>query len=145
MTRESFIIGSKEYAASKIPAFQANLLALKLQKIILPAVASMAGNGQGKSIMDIDLSSAASIISENLNESVMNDIVMPMFKLANVASVTDNVKIDSEINFNKVFSDDSGLADFYELVFLVLKYNFGNFLASLANRFGGNGGAATNS
>ena len=145
MQRETFIIGSKEYAASKIPPFQANLILLKLKKIILPVLASIAGNGGSQSIMDMDLTKAASVIADNLNESVMNEIVMPMFKLAQVASITDNIKIDSEINFNKVFADEDGLADFYELVFLVLKYNFGNFLSSLANRFGGNGGAAANS
>jgi len=87
----------------------------------------------------MDMRQVADAVSAKLDDSVMSDIIMPMFKLANVASVTDNVKIDSPVNFDKVFSVDE-LGDFYELVFEVLKYNYGNFFASLASRFGSKSG-----
>lgn len=130
MSRQTFIIGSKEYAASKIPAFQANQIILKLQKLILPVIGEVVGGG-----LDRDMRVIAETVSQKLDESVMADIIMPMFKLAQVASVTDNVKIDSEVNFNKVFTADD-LGDFYELVYEVLNYNFGNFIAGLIRRFG---------
>ena len=38
MKRESVIIGNREFAMSKIAAFEANEIALKLQKIILPPI-----------------------------------------------------------------------------------------------------------
>ncbi len=129
MSRETFIIGSKEYAASKIPAFQANGLILKLQKLVLPVLGSLQ-NG-----LDSDMKQIAQVVSEKLDESVMTEIIMPLFKLGQVASVTDQVKIDSPANFDKVFSVDD-LGDFYELVYLVLKFNFENFFTSLVSRFG---------
>lgn len=137
MQRESIFIKDKEYAASKIAAFAANGILLKLQKLILPVLGELAGDGKGKvDIMNMDVSSAFQIISEKLDDSVMTDIVLPMFKLSQVASVTDNCKIDSAQAIDKVFQDADGLADFYELVFEVLKFNFGGFFTSLADRFG---------
>lgn len=135
MTRKSEIIGQKEYAFYKIPAFQANAILLKLQKLVLPVIGEMT-SGKG---LDMDMRQVADAVSAKLDDSVMSDIIMPMFKLANVASVTDNVKIDSPVNFDKVFSVDE-LGDFYELVFEVLKYNYGNFFGSLASRFGSKSG-----
>lgn len=138
MSRESIYIKDKEYAASKIGAFAANGIILKLQKLILPVLGEVAGGG--KSVMEMDVSSAFRLISEKLDDSVMTDIVMPMFKLSQVASVTDNVKIDSPQAIDKVFTDADGLADFYELIYEVLKFNFGSFFTSLAGRFGGKSG-----
>jgi hypothetical protein len=139
MTRKSEIIGQKEYAFFKIPAFQANGILLKLQKLVLPVIGEMT-SGKG---LDMDMREIADVISGKLDESVMNEIVMPLFKLSNAASVTDNIKIDSTQNFDKVFIDGDGLADMYELVFLILQYNFGNFFNSLAARFGNNAGTPT--
>jgi hypothetical protein len=136
MTRKSEIIGQKEYAFFKIPAFQANGILLKLQRLVLPVIGEMT-SGKG---LDMDMREIADVISGKLDESVMNEIVMPLFKLSNAASVTDNIKIDSAQNFDKVFVDGDGLADMYELVFLILQYNFGNFFNSLAARFGNNAG-----
>ena len=137
MQRENFIIGQKEYAASKIAAFAANGIILKLQKLILPVLGEVAG---GKDVMNMDVGAAFQIISSKLDDSVMSDIILPMFKLAQVASVTDNVKIDSPQAIDKVFQDADGLADLYELIFEVLKFNFGSFFTSLMGRFGGKNG-----
>ena len=43
--REPIFIKDKEYAASKIPAFAANGIILKLQKLVLPVIGELAGNG----------------------------------------------------------------------------------------------------
>lgn len=138
MKRESIFIKDKEFTTSKIGAFEANGIILKLQKLILPVLGEVAGGG--KNVMDMDVGSAFKIISEKLDDSVMTDIVMPMFKLSQVASVTDQVKIDSSAAINKVFQDADGLADFYELIYEVLKFNFGGFFTSMAERFGGKNG-----
>lgn len=139
--RETFFIGNKEYAASKIAAFAANGILLKLQKLILPVLGEIAGDGKKTAnIMDMDVSSAFEVISQKLDESVITDIVIPMFKLAQVASVTDNTKIDSPQTIDKVFGDADGLADFYELIFEVMKFNFAGFFSNLAARFGNNAG-----
>jgi len=76
MIRETFIINNKEYAASKIAAFAANGIILKLQKLILPVLAESAGN---KDVMDMDISAMARLVSERLDESVVNDIILPMY------------------------------------------------------------------
>jgi hypothetical protein len=136
MSRTTEIIGQKEYAFYKIPAFQANNILLKLQKLILPVIGEMT-TGKG---LDMDMRQVADVVSGKLDESVMTEIIMPMFKLAQVASVTDNIKIDGQASFDKVFTVDE-LGDFYELVYLVLKYNFGNFFTSLATRFGNSVGS----
>lgn len=141
MIRETFIIGNKEYAASKIAAFAANGILLKLQKLILPVLGEIAGDEKSQAnIMDMDVGAAFQVISSKLDESVMTDIVLPMFKLAQVACTTDNIKIDSPQSIDKVFSDADGLADMYELIFEVLKFNFAGFFSSLAARFGGKSG-----
>lgn len=136
MTREIFHIGDKEYAASKIPAFAANSIIMKLQKLILPVLGEMAGKGQSADVMDMDVKDAFKVISEKLDDSVMTEIILPMFKLSVTSSITDNCKIDSESAINKVFCDADGLADLYELIFEVLKYNFSGFFTNLAGRFG---------
>jgi len=133
MQRETFIINNHEYAASKIAAFAANSIILKLQRLILPVLGEVAG---GKDVMNMDVGAAFQIISSKLDDSVMSDIILPMFKLAQVASVTDNVKIDSPQAIDKVFADADGLADLYELIFEVLKYNFSSFFTKLMDRFG---------
>ena len=139
--RESIFIKDREYAASKIPAFAANGIILKLQKLVLPVIGELAGDGKSKvDVMNMDVSAAFQIISEKLDDSVMTDIVLPMFKLAQVASITDNCKIDSAQAIDKVFQDADGLADFYELVYEVLRLNFGNFFKRLAERFGNSAG-----
>jgi len=139
MTRKTEIIGEKEYAFFKIPAFQANGILLKLQKLVLPVLGSL-NPEKGKGLLDMDMREIAEVVSSKLDESVMTEIVMPLFKLSNAASVTDNIKIDSAQNFDKVFVDGDGLADMYELVFLILQYNFANFFSSLAARFGNSAG-----
>jgi len=135
MTRRTEIIGKKEYAFFKIPPFDNNLLGLKIQKIVLPVLGAMK-DGSGKSLMEMDLKVVSQILSDKLDESVMTDIIMPMFKISAAACVTDNVKIDSVQNFNKVFAHDDGLADMYELVYVLLQYNFANFFSSLFDRIG---------
>lgn len=142
MQREPIYIKDKEYAASKIPPFEANSIILKIQKLVLPVLGEMAGDSKKKvDIMDMDVSAAFQIISDKLDDSVMTDIVMPMFRLSQVAIITgEQMKIDSPQAINKVFVDADGLPEFYELIFEVLKLNFKNFFMQLAARFGGKSG-----
>lgn len=133
MERETFVINGREYQASKIAAFPANGIILKLQKLILPV---LGGLNQNQDVMGMNVNDIFGIISEKLDESVMTDIVLPMFKLSQVSSAEHSCKIDSEQAINKVFGDADGLADMYELIFEVLKYNFSGFFTKLAGRFG---------
>lgn len=134
--REVFYIGDpvREFAAHKIQPFEANEIALKLQKIILPAI------GELQNGFDSNAGNLLRIVSEKLDSQVMTDIVLPTFQLAQVVCVSDNQKVVSKQDINKVFEDADGLADFYELVFEVLKYEFGPFISRLMARFGNSAG-----
>ena len=138
MQRQSFFIGNKEFQASKIPAFEANEIILKLQKLILPVLGGMGG----KSIADMDTRQALEIISEKLDGRVMEDIVLPMFRLSRVACTSDGkpYELNSPTNMNKAFGDSDGLADMYELIFEVLRFNFASFFIKLMERFGNKAG-----
>ena len=138
MSRETFIINNKEYAASKIAAFAANGIILKLQKLILPVLAEATGD---KDVMEMDVGAMARLVSDRLDDSVISDIILPMFKLSQVACTTDSIKIDSAMAIDKVFVDADGLADFYELIYEVLKFNFSGFFVQIAGRFGLQNGA----
>ncbi len=133
MERETFLINKKQYQASKIAAFPANGIILKLQKLILPVLGNMK---QSQNVMDMNITDVFGVLSEKLDESVMSEIILPMFKLSQVSSDEHGCKIDSEQAINKVFVDADGLADLYVLVFEVLKYNFSGFFTNLADRFG---------
>lgn len=134
MQRQSFIVGSKEFQASKISAIQANQLILKIQRLVLPVLGGMGGKG----LADMDTKDAFAIISEKLDESVMTDIVFPMFALSQVACTSESpaFKLDTPRAFDKAFGDADGLADMYALIFEVLRFNFGAFFISLKDRFG---------
>ena len=134
MSKETFIIGNKEFSAMKIAPFQANTIAMKLQKIILPVIGEMAGGGN---LLDRDISGALKTLSESLDEKIMADIVLPMFKASGVVCHDGQpFKLDSEGAINKAFVDADGLADLYELIYEVAMYNFKVFFTKLMARFG---------
>jgi hypothetical protein len=115
---------------------------MKLQKIILPVLGEFTGGGKGNP-MDRDISGPIKTFSENLDDKVMSDIVLPMFKASGVVCVSDNVKVDSEGAINKVFVDADGLADLYELIYEVAMFNFKPFFIKLKDRFGPSVGAVS--
>lgn len=133
MKKETFIIGNKEFSALKIAPFKANSIALKLQKIILPVIGEMSGGGN---LLERDISGALKTLSESLDDKVMSEIVLPMFRESAVVCVSDSVKVDTEGAINRVFVDADGLADLYELIYEVGMFNFKTFFTKLMGRFG---------
>jgi len=131
MERHKVIIGDKEYAMSKLAPFTANTFILKLSKIIVPVLGAV----KGKDVMEMDIKEAVSVLSDTLDQSTITNLIFPMFKASQVASLSDNAKIEDEKSFNAVFTTDN-LADFYALIWEVLQYNFANFIGGLGSRFG---------
>ena len=131
----SIIIGTDEYTALKMNAVEANNILLRLNKIILPVIGGLTKGKQGSNIMDADLSEVAGIIAENLNEEVMTNIVLPMFKGSRVYSVENKLFIDKDAAINVVFTVDN-LFDLYTLIWEVLKLNFEVFFHKAAANFG---------
>lgn len=132
MERQTEIINNKEYAMSKAPAFAGNALLLKLKKSVAPALVEVFSGGV---TLDSDAGKMIAAISELIDEKTLNEFVFPMFALSQVASIEANVKIDAK-TFDKVFTIDE-MADFYELVWLVFKYNYWAFFLELKNKISG--------
>lgn len=138
----SIIIGSEEYTALKMNAFEANAILLRLNKIILPVIGGLTKGKSSVNLLDADLSEVAGIIAENLNEQVMETIVLPMFKGSKVYSVEKKLFIDKEAAINVVFTVDT-LSDLYILIWEVLKLNFEPFFRKAAANFGSLTAAST--
>lgn len=133
MDQQTFIIGNREFTCVRMNAFAANNIALRIQKLVLPVIGTLVGSG--KSLGDVDVSHAARIIAENLDESVMTNIVLPMFAEARVYAVEEKKFLKGATEINMVFTAEN-LFDLYELIFEVGRYQFSPFFLQLMARFG---------
>ena len=139
MQQETFIIGSREFTCVRMNAFAANKLLMRLQKIVTPVAGSLIGSGKG--LMDINVKDAAQVISEHLDESVMDTIVLPLLSEARAFCVEEKRFIKSATDIDQCFTTEN-LFDLYELIFEIGKYQFSPFFLSLSNRFGSLTGGA---
>lgn len=136
MQQETFIIGSREFTCVRMNAFAANTLLLRLQKIATPILAALAGSGaKTKNLADMDVTDAARMLSEHIDESIMEKIVLPMLAGSKTYCVEKRKMIATPTDIDLCFTADT-LFEMYELIFLVARYQFGPFFASLADRFG---------
>ena len=133
MNQNTVIVGNKEYTFMPMNAFDANRLFLRIQKVATPIIGAMVGSG--KSVGDIDVKDASSVIAEHLDEAIMDNIVLPMFEQSKVFDVENKRFIKSGMDINQCFTTET-LFDFYELAFEIGKAQFGPFFKALANRFG---------
>lgn len=133
MQQETFIVESREFTAVRMNAFAANKLLMRIQKIAVPIIGSLVGTG--KSLGDIDVKEAAQVIAGNLDESIMDNIVLPLFAESRVYCVETKKFIKVGTDIDQCFTTEN-LFDLYELIFEVARYQFGPFFASLVERFG---------
>lgn len=133
MQQETFIVGSREFTCVRMNAFAANKLLMRLQKIAVPVMGSLMGGGKG--LGDIDVKEAAQVIAANLDESIMETIVLPLFAESKVFSTENKKFVKSGTDIDQCFTTEN-LFDLYELIFEVARYQFGPFFASLVERFG---------
>ena len=133
MQQETFIVGSREFTCVRMNAFAANMLLMRLQKIAVPVMGSLMGGGKG--LGDIDVKEAAQVIAANLDESIMENIVLPLFAESKVFSTENKKFVKSGTDIDQCFTTEN-LFDLYELIFEVARYQFGPFFASLVERFG---------
>lgn len=129
--RITTIINNREYAFNQIGVFEKSKLFAKIQKIVVPA---FAGSGVK---LDSNATAIISALSERFTDDLLDDVVIPMFKLAQVASIEHQKKIDSPASVNACFDD---MDDFFTLVFEVAKENFLPSLKRLMENFGGSDG-----
>jgi prepilin signal peptidase PulO-like enzyme (type II secretory pathway) len=132
-TQETFIVGNREFTCVRMNAFAANKLFLRLQKVLVPVFGALVS--QNGSLGDMDVKEAAALLAEHLDEKLIDDVVLPMFAEARVYSVENKRQIKSGVDVDLCFTAET-LFDFYELIFLVGKHQFGPFIKSLASRFG---------
>lgn len=135
MERETFIIRDKEFTCIPMMPFEANKILLRIQKIFLPAIGSFLSSKDLQNVFDMELESAAVMLAKNIDENIMADIIFPMFSACQLFCTTDNVKLDNPTKINQVFTTKN-LMDFYELIWLVFKYQFGPFFESLMSLIG---------
>lgn len=133
MQQETFIVGAREFTCVRMNAFAANKLLMRLQKIAVPVMGSLMGGGKG--LGDIDVKEAAQVIAANLDESIMENIVLPLFAESKVFSAENKKFVKSGTDIDQCFTTEN-LFDLYQLIFEVARYQFGPFFASLAERFG---------
>ena len=129
--RITTIINNREYAFNQIGVFEKSKLFAKIQKIVVPA---FAGSGVK---LDSNATAIIAALSERFTDELLDDVVIPMFKLAQVASLEHQKKIDSPAAVNACFDD---MDDFFTLVFEVAKENFLPSLKRLMENFGGSDG-----
>lgn len=129
--RITTIINNREYAFNQIGVFEKSKLFAKIQKIVVPA---FAGSGVK---LDSNATAIIAALSERFTDELLDDVVIPMFKLAQVASIEHQKKIDSPAAVNACFDD---MDDFFTLVFEVAKENFLPSLKRLMENFGGSDG-----
>jgi hypothetical protein len=130
---ETIIVGNREFTCVRMNAFAANKLLMRLQKVAVPVIGALMG--AGKDLGDVDVKVAAQVIAENLDESVMDNIVLPMFAEARVYCVETKTFIKNGTNIDQCFTTEN-LFDLYELVFEIGRYQFGPFFVSVMGRFG---------
>lgn len=133
MQQETFIVGTREFTCVRMNAFAANKLLMRLQKIAVPVMGSLMEGGKG--LGDIDVKEAAQVIAANLDESIMENIVLPLFAESKVFSAENKKFVKSGTDIDQCFTTEN-LFDLYELIFEVARYQFGPFFASLVERFG---------
>ena len=131
--QETFIVGGREFTAMRMNPFEANKLLMRLQKIIVPVIGTLVGGGQ--SLGDVDVKVAAQTIAMHLDESIMDNIVFPLFAESKLFCVENKKFIKSGMDINQCFTTEN-LFDLYELVWLVGRYQLGPFLSQLMARFG---------
>lgn len=133
MQQETFIIGSREFTCVRMNAFAANKSLMRIQRIALPVMGAMVGGGKG--LGDVDVKEAAQVIAANIDESIMDHIVLPMFAESRVYCVEAKKFIKSGTDIDQCFTTEN-LFDLYELIFEVARYQFGPFFGQLVIRFG---------
>lgn len=133
MKQESFIVNNREFTCVQMNAFAANRLLMRLQKVAVPIIGAVAGSG--KKLGDIDVTEAAKVIAENVDETIMDTIVMPLLTEARVYCADQQKFISKEMDVNQCFTVEN-LFDFYVLVFEVARFQFGPFFGQLMGRFG---------
>lgn len=138
MQQETFIVGTREFTCMRMNAFAANKLLMRIQKVAVPIIGSIAGasKGRGFNLMDMDVQAAAATLSEHIDESVMDNIVLPMFAESKVYCVESKKFIKDAGGIDQCFTTET-LFDLYLLIFEVARYQFAPFFTALADRFGG--------
>lgn len=133
-TRETTIINNREYTFGSIGVFEKSELFAKMQAIVLPALKNVKLDSENGAETALALFAA---ISPCITEKELTEIIVPMLRLSQAASVEHQCKIDSKIAINKCFDD---MDDFFILVFEVAKYNFLPSIRRLVESFGGSDG-----
>lgn len=133
---ETVEINGREYTFHQIGVFDKATMFAALQKQFLPAMKDISP-AEGEKVMDIPMTKIVGALSERFTPEVLKDLVLPMFKLAQVVSVEHGRKVDSQMAVNTCFDD---MDDFLALVLEVAKSNFLPSIKRVMQQYGFSGG-----
>ena len=136
MQQETIIVGGREFTCVRMNAFDTNTLLLRIKKVALPIVGAMSTKSGSKSLLDVDVKEAANVLADHVDEDTVTKIVLPLLDKSKVYCVEQKKFVKDEGSINLCFTTEN-LMDFYELIFLVGRYQFGPFFMQVAARFGG--------
>lgn len=120
----TMIIDNREFSCQSLNAIEQVRLHVKIKKFIAPFL----DNQKSDDVIGL--------IMETVDDAVLDEIVMPLFKKARVYDIESKTFLDSEISVNKSFAG-ANVCAFYELIYEVFKYNLSPLFDELGKRFGG--------
>lgn len=118
MSFETFQVGENDYQMIRLDAFRTNSYLMKMKGML----ASAMGSG---------MSSNAANLMALIDEKTLNDIIFPLMRDCAVTCTTNQCKLQSANDMNKIFTGDT-LDEFYMVVLEVLKLNFAPFICKMA-------------
>lgn len=118
MSFETFQVGENDYQMIRLDAFRTNSYLMKMKGML----ASAMGSG---------MSSNAANLMALIDEKTLNDIIFPLMRDCAVTCTTNQCKLQSASDMNKIFTGDT-LDEFYMVVLEVLKLNFAPFICKMA-------------
>lgn len=127
-SKQTFLIGGREYSAVRMNAFATHKLLTKALKIFGPVVEHLDINA--------DVAKALPAIVGRMDDDVVSTFVFPMFVESRVALIDgDVVPIKGAGDVDGLFTAET-LIDFYELAFRVAQFQLGPVFQSALARFG---------
>lgn len=143
-------VKGKHYAFIDIPALPAARILMKIQKlggaVFSDATVNMAKNlskktKKGESVnlddfLDSDFNSMIKTITDNLNEEIITDIIIPLFGACDLKGGIDKGPITTEEQINFVFPNVNGIIELIDIIKQISEVQFGDFLPQLLNHFG---------
>lgn len=133
MNQKQFIIGNREFTATMPNPLDANKILMKAKKMAIPSAMKLFASKQD--IASLNAAEAIIVLADILDETAVDEIVLPFFGFCRVYAVEEKQFIKGSMDVNKLFTMEN-FFDFYELVYEVARFVYSPFFEAAARRFG---------